>query len=552
MNLKRKSLWLLAVLFAGALVTASCSDDNADADGVEVPQFSGVTDVNLSNVEAVDSGFMSWHAYFTNEIKKLEESNDDSNDSLLSFYRERLHKADSIDAALAAQYGANTGEDGESGLGEFYGFKYTTLRYESVNENNQKIILSELVAWPYATILPNPHPDNLIIGCHCTITSNNERPTNYHRTVRFEVAATDVGMLLLHASGSWLTTFFSGVESLVVVPDYQGYGVSSKVTHPYLYQELTARQVVDGAKAAVKWYEQNEKSMESDWKSVAVGYSQGGATAMAVHRYIENNDLADEMRFAGSVCGDGPYSPEATVKAYIRDKKVYMPVAVALIFKGLMDTNPYMRGYDPGEFFNSGFTESGIMDWIASKQYTTDEIQQKLADYAYNTNNIEVMRKTKNGNYLEYVKENSNVEWEDVTDPEAVYYDIHEIFQPEVIDYFNDKEVNSLVQKKMENLMMALTMNDLTTLFSWKPKHPMFVFHSTRDEVVPFDNYRWALSTFFNQYFKGIMYETNTYTHVSTGKAFYAAGYEEDFVNAILNNETDKYHTNNIISGGRY
>ncbi len=159
MNLKRKSLWLLAVLFAGALVTASCSDDNADADGVEVPQFSGVTDVNLSNVEAVDSGFMSWHAYFTNEIKKLEESNDDSNDSLLSFYRERLHKADSIDAALAAQYGANTGEDGESGLGEFYGFKYTTLRYESVNENNQKIILSELVAWPYATILPNPHPD---------------------------------------------------------------------------------------------------------------------------------------------------------------------------------------------------------------------------------------------------------------------------------------------------------------------------------------------------------------------------------------------------------
>ncbi len=69
MNLKRKSLWLLAVLFAGALVTASCSDDNADADGVEVPQFSGVTDVNLSNVEAVDSGFITWHDYYSKGIK---------------------------------------------------------------------------------------------------------------------------------------------------------------------------------------------------------------------------------------------------------------------------------------------------------------------------------------------------------------------------------------------------------------------------------------------------------------------------------------------------
>ena len=41
MNLKRKSLWLLAVLFVGALVMASCSDDNTDADEVEVPPIHG-------------------------------------------------------------------------------------------------------------------------------------------------------------------------------------------------------------------------------------------------------------------------------------------------------------------------------------------------------------------------------------------------------------------------------------------------------------------------------------------------------------------------------
>ena len=541
---------MLAVLFVGALVMASCSDDNTDADEVEVPQFTGVTDTNVSNVEAVDSGSITWHDYFANGLKQLEESNDDNNAALLQFYRDNLHKADSIDAELARQYGANTGEDGGTGNSFGCGIKFTTLRYESVNEYNQKIILSELVAWPYYDLLPNPHPDNLIIGCHCTITSNYERPTNYKTMLGgADLYLSDVGMLLTHAAGTWWKAFSSDVECLVVVPDYQGYGVSSNVTHPYLYQDLTARQVIDGARAAVKWYEQKEKSMESDWKSVAVGYSQGGATAMAVHRYIETNNLADEMHFAGSVCGDGPYNPYGTMDSYIQEGKVYMPVAVALIVKGLLDTNPYMRNYEPGEYLNSDFVGSGILDWIASKQYTTDQIQQKLADYAYNTNNIEVMRKTTKGNYLEYTKDNKDVDWEDVTDPEAVYYDIYQIFKPEVIDYFKGKTVSSSTLKKMQAMESALNMNNLVKWSAWELKHPMFVFHSKRDEVVPFSNYKYASRFLTNNYFKGLMYDTDTYTHVGTGRAFYAADYESDYVEAILDNDIDEYAHDTRIYG---
>lgn len=520
---------------------ASCSDDNTDADEVEVPQFSGVTEVNLSNVEAVDSGSISWHDYFANGLKQLEESNDENNAALLQFYRDNLHKADSIDAELARQYGANTGEDGGTGISIGCGVGFTTLRYESVDEYNQKIILSELVAWPRYSLLPNPHPDNLIIGCHCTITSNYERPTNYKTMLSgADLVLSDVGMLTTHASGSWVASLFGNVESLVVIPDYQGYGVSANRSHPYLYQELTARQVVDGARAAVQWYEKNEKAMESDWRSFAVGYSQGGATAMAVQRYIEQNNLADEMRFSGSICGDGPYSPEATMRDYIREGKVYMPAAVALIIKGLIDANPYMRGHNPQEYLISGFLESGIMDWIGSKQYTTDQIQQKLAEYAYNTNNIEVMRKTEDGDYLEYTKDNNNVEWEDVTDAEAVYYDIHQIFQPEVIDYFNGKVVSSKTRNKMEDMTRALSMNNLTELFGWQPQHPMFVFHSTRDEVVPVVNLECAYEVFTNENFKGVAYHANTYTHVGTGKAFYAV-YEGLLWKALVKNTTSEY-----------
>jgi hypothetical protein len=58
---------------------------------------------------------------------------------------------------------------------------------------------------------------------------------------------------------------------------------------------------------------------EDDWKSVCIGYSQGGSVALATHRFIEENGLADELHFAGSVCGDGPYDPVAHLGYYMND-----------------------------------------------------------------------------------------------------------------------------------------------------------------------------------------------------------------------------------------
>ena len=40
-------------------------------------------------------------------------------------------------------------------------------------------MLSELVVFPYNSVLQNPHPDNLVIGCHVTITPTKESPINY-------------------------------------------------------------------------------------------------------------------------------------------------------------------------------------------------------------------------------------------------------------------------------------------------------------------------------------------------------------------------------------
>ena len=117
------------------------------------------------------------------------------------------------------------------------------------------------------------------------------------------------------------------------MPDYEGYGVSKYSPHPYLYQELTARQVVDAVRYGLALFKagrfQNDddysvgtaqswpKCMRNGWVVIPIGASQGGSVAMAVQRYIEQNDLETELPLIGSVCCDGPYDPVATLRYYM-------------------------------------------------------------------------------------------------------------------------------------------------------------------------------------------------------------------------------------------
>ena len=218
------------------------------------------------------------------------------------------------------------GESGETMLG----MKYITIRYKTTGADGSEKDLSELIAYTkYAVDKESPKKlKNLIIGCHCTITSDKERPTNFKK-LDF---GTDVNML----------TLIGGSEtSLVVIPDYEGYGITSQAPHPYCNRDVTAQQVIDGAKAAVVWFEKNIAKMEPNWKTVAVGYSQGGAVAAGVLNYYNAKKLTG-LNLIGAVCGDGPYDPLATLKQYIKDDRLYMPVASALLLKGVL-RHRYLR-----------------------------------------------------------------------------------------------------------------------------------------------------------------------------------------------------------------
>ena len=101
--------------------------------------------------------------------------------------------------------------------------------------------------------------------------------------------------------------------------------------------------------------------------------------ALATQRFIEQNNLTDELHLGGSVCGDGPYDPIATLLYYVKQYRdgdpLSMPVVMPLILKGMCDSNPYMKNHQVSDYLKPSFLNSGILNWLTDKIKTTDDIE---------------------------------------------------------------------------------------------------------------------------------------------------------------------------------
>lgn len=121
---------------------------------------------------------------------------------------------------------------------------YYNYNYPSIDAEGKHVLLSSMACMPDEDC---DYVNNVIIVCHVTITSSKECPTSYKTDGS---KASDVGMLMNHASSGMV---FHSLQSnrayynLVIMPDYEGYGITRDHAHPYLYQELTSDQGLGAA-----------------------------------------------------------------------------------------------------------------------------------------------------------------------------------------------------------------------------------------------------------------------------------------------------------------
>ena len=323
------------------------------------------------------------------------------------------------------------------------GFRKMTYTYPSTDVKSEPITLSAAAFWLGYFVdgtWNDLQPDNICLMEHYTITSDAEAPSN---TFALEM-------------------FITG-NTLTIMPDYIGYGVTKELPHPYLNHDVCAINSIDALTSGYDLFDDNILcGMAEDWKLYLAGASQGAANAIAVHKYMDTHpELATEWNFAASNCSSGPYSPVATIDKYLADGKVAYPVVFPLVVKTMFDSYPEIMG---------GFTEE--MAYAESYLAAKAEIERMIAGKAHNTAAI-------NQVFIDKVKKTVDAELAD----SEIY--LTDILSPAMLD----KE--SPICKAF---YQCLEKNDLTK--GWTPKHPMKLHYSPYDAVVPHENSLAILEAF--------------------------------------------------------
>ena len=298
--------------------------------------------------------------------------------------------------------------------------------YMSVDENGEPIKLSGRIVLP-----ADGKVSRVMVVSHFTIGRNDECPSI---TLPLEC-------------------LFAAKGIAVIAPDYLGYGVTSYRVHPYLVADLTARNVVDMFNAAMPFLEYIGCKPKYD-DIFLFGYSQGGATTVAVQQYLESHQPETKIRL--NMAGSGPYDVATTYDVLIAQDKTDFPCAIPMLIQGL-DVGCHL-GLKYEEFFKPDMLKN-YDKWINSKEYTMGQISTMIG--------------TK-----------------------------------KISDVLTEKARNKASEGTID-MYKAMLDNSLT--YRFYPSAPVYMFHSFDDNVVPFENSALVRDRLMEMGFTNVTYNFGHY-----------------------------------------
>ena len=382
------------------------------------------------------------------------------------------------------------------------------FNYPSTSVTGEPVVLSSLLCcWAPSTPPENAAIESVHLYSHYTVTANSQCPTSATTTtLDFMVLST---MFEGTANDEKRTAYNLVKRSIAIMPDYEGYGVSIDRPHPYLAEAVTARQVVDALTYGLELYGKlnganNTLPLKDNWRCFSVGYSQGGAVALAVQRYIEQNNLSDQLHFRGTLCGDGPYDLLATLRYYLDDngtsygvttdhrkEQVTLPAVLPMIMNGMIVSYPSMASHKLCDYFSQSFLDTGIMDWLNSKDRSTDDINTawlNQIDKGTATVGGKTYPAPANMSEMFIKKQVPGMIW---GTQDLAWAKLDKIFTPGFYNYMKDPanftKAPALTGNAYEDMHYALESNNVCK--GWQPKHRIQFAHSKGDMVVPYGNY---------------------------------------------------------------
>lgn len=223
-------------------------------------------------------------------------------------------------------------------------------------------------------------------------------------------------------------------DYVLLMPDLIGFGVTRDLPHPYLAGELTARNSIDMVFGAQHLLDSLQVGIPLD-SIYILGYSQGGASALWTMRVIEES-FADRIHIKACYAGAGPYDLAATYDEALSRKKVLMPALIPYVLIGT--DVAYDLHLDRSQLLTKHM-EKIYQKYIASKEYDMMKIFWKMSDHRLK-------------HWLKPAGRDKN-------HPES--------------------------KRLYEGLRRSSIVGD-SICPSWIPQAPLYVFHSTTDDIVSF------------------------------------------------------------------
>lgn len=173
---------------------------------------------------------------------------------------------------------------------------------------------------------------------------------------------------------------YSGNGYITTMPDYLGLGDNPGI-HPYIHWESEATASIDLIRAAREFLMDSFQTWDNN-QLFLTGYSQGGHSTMAIHKYITTNNLQSEFNVVASAPMAGPfplYSVE--LPGIFNEDSTYnwlefIPYIFAsyqLVYGNLY--NNYNEYYDP--------PYDALIELYLSGSYTYDEWHDLIPDNYY-------------------------------------------------------------------------------------------------------------------------------------------------------------------------
>ena len=265
---------------------------------------------------------------------------------------------------------------------------------------------------------------------------------------------TQIGIAMIPTKYTSVEAAMAATGALCIMPDYIGLGSSADHPDLYLNHKVHGQTSVDALLALLDYAKAKKLSLNSNYKTYIVGYSQGGSVSLASLRRVQELDQAtqDRLHLTKVYCGDGPYDLRRTFETYVEDfkngKELGLGSVIPLVINSMFNSYPSEVADLRYEDF---FTEWALSTGVPQAIKNNDE------------NMIDMLVK------------------------------------------FNGKKLNEILNMEyteahQDHLDRLLELMDRQNLCrDWQPKYALKLLHGNPDGVVPFSNFEEAVAGLQNQ-----------------------------------------------------